>query len=64
MKKALEGKKLKLRSLTFVHDPDAAQKWFALYVEILTDRIIDKSAILKADEHINDLNSFIEGEPV
>ncbi|KRF18646.1 hypothetical protein [Paenibacillus sp. Soil787] len=64
MKKVVEGKKLKVRSLSYVNDPEAAQKWFELYVEILADRLVRQSAIIKANEHINELNSYLEGEPL
>ncbi|MEK4509686.1 hypothetical protein [Paenibacillus sp. FSL K6-2524] len=53
MKRPINDKKLKIRSISYVHDPEAAQKWFELYVEILTDGLIQKSANMCSEDHIN-----------
>ncbi|WP_369902419.1 hypothetical protein [Bacillus manliponensis] len=30
---------LQLRSISYIHDPDAAKKWFEVYVELLVEVI-------------------------
>ncbi|KAA1186174.1 hypothetical protein [Paenibacillus sp. B2(2019)] len=54
MKRPIIDSKLKIRSISYVHDPEAAQKWFEMYVEILTDGLIQKSAKMCSEDHIND----------
>lgn len=54
MKRPNTDKSLKIRSISYVHDPEAAHKWFELYVEILTDGLIQKSVKMCSEGHIND----------
>ncbi|MCM3768380.1 hypothetical protein [Neobacillus niacini] len=38
-------KSLKVKSIGYVHSPDAAKKWFETYVELVLRQIDDKSSI-------------------
>jgi hypothetical protein len=31
--------KLKIASINYIHDPDAAEKWFNLYVQLIKEKI-------------------------
>ncbi|OMD73268.1 hypothetical protein BSK48_05205 [Paenibacillus odorifer] len=66
MKRPITDSKLKIRSISYVHDPEAAQKWFELYVEILTDGLIQKSAKMCSEDHINEYeeNLLYEDETI
>ena len=42
-------KKLQLRSISYIHDPEAAQKWFQLYVELLVEVMKQSNSMDKLD---------------
>ena len=42
MSKMKEMKKLTLGSVQYVHDPEAAQKWFDLYIECVKEKMLQK----------------------
>ncbi|MCB5895960.1 MULTISPECIES: hypothetical protein [Bacillus cereus group] len=42
-------KKLQLRSISYIHDPEAAQKWFQLYVEFLVEVMKQSNSMDKLD---------------
>lgn len=55
MVKRKEIKQVTLGSIQYVHDPQAAEKWFALYLECLHEKIMNSSS--KTDEQ-----TYIENE--
>ncbi|MEK5021642.1 hypothetical protein MHI50_22070 [Bacillus sp. FSL K6-0277] len=42
-------KKLQLRSISYIHDPHAAEKWFQLYVELLVEVMKQNDSMDKVD---------------
>ncbi len=44
MSKMKEMKKLTLGSVQYVHDPEAAQKWFDLYIECVKEKMLQKTS--------------------
>jgi len=44
MSKMKEMKKLTLGSVQYVHDPEAAQKWFDLYVECVKEKVLKETS--------------------
>ena len=44
-------KKLQLRSISYIHDPEVAQKWFQLYVELLVEVMKQNDSMDKDDVH-------------
>ncbi|GED32363.1 hypothetical protein P9G84_19065 [Brevibacillus centrosporus] len=47
-----EKQKLKITSISFVHDPDAAKKWFNIFVEIVADHMLEKASNEYEEQHI------------
>ncbi|WP_170110138.1 hypothetical protein [Peribacillus acanthi] len=37
-----EKKTLTIKSISYVHDPEAAKKWFELYVNLVTEKLIQE----------------------
>ena len=44
MSKMKEMKKLTLGSVQYVHDPEAAQKWFDLYIECVKEKVLKETS--------------------
>lgn len=49
----LKQPSLKITTISYVHDPDAAKKWFELYRDILMDQLMDKK---QEEDSYNGLN--------
>ncbi|OZQ62776.1 hypothetical protein CA600_21165 [Paenibacillus sp. VTT E-133280] len=49
--------KIKITNITYVHDPEAMQKWLALYVDLFKEALNSELANLSEDEH-----TFLERE--
>lgn len=43
-KRAKSIKSLKVKSISYVHSPEAAKKWFETYVELVLRQLNDKSS--------------------
>ena len=43
-KRAKSIKSLKVKSISYVHSPEAAKKWFETYVELVLQQLNDKSS--------------------
>ncbi|HHB2060828.1 TPA: hypothetical protein ACOQ5G_003672 [Bacillus cereus] len=48
-------KKLTLGSVQYVHDPEAAQKWFDLYIECVKEKVLKETSK-------NDGQAYIENK--
>ncbi|MDR7319674.1 hypothetical protein [Brevibacillus nitrificans] len=49
-----KGRKLHVESVSFVHDPEAAEKWFQLLVEMLKERLVLHASKQKVQGHKHD----------
>ncbi|MFS0558186.1 hypothetical protein [Brevibacillus sp. 179-C9.3 HS] len=43
MKKARDNHRLRIESVSYIHDPEAAKQWFDLYVEIMKEGLLKKT---------------------
>ncbi|MGG3546247.1 MULTISPECIES: hypothetical protein [Bacillus cereus group] len=44
MKKSKEVKELQLGSIQYVHNPQAAEKWFDLYMECVKEKLLQETS--------------------
>ncbi|MFD1738346.1 hypothetical protein ACFSCX_17625 [Bacillus salitolerans] len=40
----MKNKKLTIKSISYVHDPEAAKKWFDLYLNLVKEKLIQESS--------------------
>lgn len=52
MVKRKEVKQVKLGSIQYVHNPAAAEKWFALYLECLYEKMMQSSSKINGQAYI------------
>lgn len=39
-----KDKEFKLESISYVHDPDAAKKWFEIYIELIKSQLLKENS--------------------
>lgn len=55
--------KVSVRSITFVHDPEASSVWFSIYVDLVKAELIRRAKTHKDKKSVNEVVSWFEKKP-